>query len=398
MTRPVAAPGLPTTSRLRHRRTDGTRGRPSTRTTRTLVIWGLVLGVWLTPAANRVAAQSSTARSAPAPAVATPSAAAPPGRDVPARGESAAPLRSPSTAPFWRQVHSPRIARARVLLRHGLERYHEYWEARRHGLGSAQQRALLEGALLRFRRAHQFAGGEPEPLLWLARATSLWERRRQDGSVERRDAQARALFEALRLIDPNYEARDVAFSLGIIYTREQRFRAAAAEYERAVGSSLAEDDGVVETSNWAEVTMMSGDLERAIDLFERALLLARRVGANLALTTFGLAVALDRIGDRAEARERAREAVNMSGGTLAELYDDGVFFEPEYEIHYYEGLGYEALGYVDQEPAALEQALAAFRLYLRRGGDRSPWADQARTHVESLEAAVASRGGGSAPR
>lgn len=98
------------------------------------------------------------------------------------------------------------------------------------------------------------------------------------------------------------------------------------------------------TLNLAETQMHHGDLKEAIEGYREALRIAGRVPARetAPLATWGLAVALDRAGDRIAAEKEARFAIEIErsmGLTRLLQNKEIVFFEPEYEIHWYEGLG-----------------------------------------------------------
>ncbi len=300
---------------------------------------------------------------------------------------------------FWRTVREPDYARAMHLMMQGMYLLREHDVARREreqdpmsGLGPHQINAILDGAIRRFALAHHLAPTEPQILYFYAMATSLWEAPGR-GGVTRRDDETLALFTQLRNIDPGFEAMAVAFSLGVVHTRDRDFEAAAQEYHRAIASALAPND--LNWANLAEVTMLSGDVEAAVGYYERAIHVANGNGADTVLALWGLAVALDRLGEHRRAIEVAGEALSEGGGTMTPLRADLVFFEPAYEIHWYEGLGHAALAVQAQsaeDRARAEGAsVAAFRLFLARGGEESPWATLARRHITTAEA----RGDGS---
>jgi tetratricopeptide (TPR) repeat protein len=105
---------------------------------------------------------------------------------------------------------------------------------------------------------------------------------------------------------------------------------------------------VTATLNLAETYMHLGDLKEAIAGYRETLRLTGRLPSRetAVLATWGLAIALDRSGDRAGAEQNARFALELerSMGVQGLLRDrNTVFFEPEYEIFWYEGLGAIAL-------------------------------------------------------
>jgi tetratricopeptide (TPR) repeat protein len=98
------------------------------------------------------------------------------------------------------------------------------------------------------------------------------------------------------------------------------------------------------TLNLAETQMHLGDLKDAVELYREALRIAGRVDPSRTtapLATWGLAVALDRSGDRLGAEKEARFALEIerSMGMQRLLHTEDVFFVPKYEIYWYDGLG-----------------------------------------------------------
>jgi tetratricopeptide (TPR) repeat protein len=102
------------------------------------------------------------------------------------------------------------------------------------------------------------------------------------------------------------------------------------------------------TLNLAETEMHLGNLREAIEGYREAIQIAARVPSaeTAPLATWGLAVALDRSGDRRGAEREARFALELerSMGMTQLLRSTNVFFVPAYEVEWYEGLGALALG------------------------------------------------------
>ncbi|MBX3208994.1 MAG: tetratricopeptide repeat protein [Labilithrix sp.] len=127
------------------------------------------------------------------------------------------------------------------------------------------------------------------------------------------------------------------------------------------------------TLNLAETEMHLGDLKEAIAGYREALRIAGRVPARetAPLATWGLAVALDRSGDGLAAEKEARFALEMqhSMGLPRLLRSTDVFFVPDYEIHWYEGLGAAARARAATSPreatAFWGQAERSFGAYVR---------------------------------
>jgi len=128
--------------------------------------------------------------------------------------------------------------------------------------------------------------------------------------------------------------------------------------------------------NLAETEMHLGNLEQAIEGYRETLRLAGRFPSRETgpLAVWGLAVALDRSGDRVAAEKEARFALELErsmGGASSLLRSSGVFFVPAWEIHWYEGLGASAQAKVTTSPAEAVRlwrfAEQSFAAYVRLG-------------------------------
>jgi len=245
----------------------------------------------------------------------------------------------------------------------------------------------------RLRLAEQLVPGDPEVLLLLAQAASQWENVDASGHTRRLVDQSRELYERVRALDPDYEPATVAFGLGLAHTRTHDFDLAAGEYERAITVSFTAD--AIMYGNLAEVNMLAGDLGRAVAHFERAIEVAQRNGKPAELLLWGLAVALDRLGEHVNALEQAGRAIAVGGRAMEPLHRGDVFYEPAYEIHWYEALGNEALARTStgqSRRAFLRAAEQSYHRFLSEGGEESLWADLARRHATRLGEAAGRRG------
>jgi tetratricopeptide (TPR) repeat protein len=131
--------------------------------------------------------------------------------------------------------------------------------------------------------------------------------------------------------------------------------------------------------------MLSGRLEEALEHYQKATELADG-GRGYLLTLWGMAVTLDRLGEHEHAIEHIRKALASEGGRMTILRSDGVFFEPEHEIHYYEGLGHEALaGGSDDPRPELRAAAESFRTYLSAAGEDARFFAAASSNLERIE-------------
>lgn len=330
------------------------------------------------------------------------------------------------SSPLWSEASKPGARRARTLLRQAEQElvaatraFPASWEAtckkfmalaapldlpgfshkRTRVMASVltenmQRLTHIENAIARLREAEELSPDNAEVLFALGSALRDWERPGPLWSCrgDRRDAEAIATFERLRTLHPTHQPATVAFELAILHTRLLQFGRAARYY--AEGAPLELDHGKLGIiySNWAEVTMLDGDLIAAVQLYERAITASSQRLAYL-LPLWGLAVALDRLGERESALEHATRALHADGGGMTVLHSDGVFFEPESEIFYYEALGLEAQAALPgrDSQSTLGEAAEAWRNYLATGGDTTQWALSARDNLQRIEAELARR-------
>ena len=124
--------------------------------------------------------------------------------------------------------------------------------------------------------------------------------------------------------------------------------------------------------NLAETYMMIGRLEEAIDTYRRAL---RTTGDTS--TAYGLAVALDRDGNEAEAVRIIRSQPIEEFRRYQYRYAEGaVFYVPRGEEFYYFALVYEAHGYATE-------AIGNWRLFLQSGA-HPQYQARAKAHLDAL--------------
>lgn len=299
----------------------------------------------------------------------------------------------PTTAAFWREVREPGWARSRELLQHGQRLLLLASEAPDPYVRAAQ----LEGAIERFRRAHELVPTDPEALHLLAHATTRWSLPQPNGTLRSRDEEAIALWERLRALSPEYAPDEIGFELGILFTKARAFDRAVVEYESALASVLDPGFAATTHANLAEVHMMAGRLERSVVEYARAIELAERDASGrsvqaLALALFGAAVALDRLGEHRASLEHANRARSVMGGSMDVLRADGVFFEPASEIHWYEALGH--LAHAEQAPpnersAHWIDARRSWRRYLALAPRDDPWRELAERHLREVEQRLA---------
>lgn len=278
----------------------------------------------------------------------------------------------------------PGYERSRVLLRHGLRLLVLSTRVD----DDRERSILIDGAISRLTLARERSPDDPEVLYYLAVSTAAFERPRVGRTPERRDQAAIALFEELRRMDPDWNASQVAFELGILHTRLHRYPEAAEEYRRAIGRAFDESEMIATHSNLAEVSMLHGELEVALSHYARAIELSQNAGpaqaVSYVLALWGSAVALDRLGEHDAALERARAALSAGGGDARVLHAEGVFFEPTWELYYYEAIAHMARADTmtgDEARAAYGDATRSWERFLAGGGAGSRWADLAAEHL-----------------
>jgi tetratricopeptide (TPR) repeat protein len=140
-----------------------------------------------------------------------------------------------------------------------------------------------------------------------------------------------------------------------------------------------EGDRGTSTLNLAETEMHLGNLPDSIELYREALRIASRYPSRTLapLAMWGLAVALDRSGDRTGADKQALAVLELqqSSGLSGLLrIPDVVFFYPDYELGWYDGVGASALARKAASPAEAARhwkaAEDAFASYIR-GAERA---------------------------
>jgi tetratricopeptide (TPR) repeat protein len=185
-------------------------------------------------------------------------------------------------------------------------------------------------------------------------------------------------FEARAPLDPRLSGGpgSLLFRRAIIHTKlatPAHLAAAARDYEAIIQRT----DGKGEApslvwGNLAETYMMLGRLDDSIHAYKEAL----RHGARTA-TWYGLAVALDRDGRGALARD-----VILAQGPVgyrqfrSDVDSHGTFFVPHGEVFYYYALAEEAFGQIDE-------ALDHWHKYVASGA-HPRYQPRAREHIDAL--------------
>lgn len=176
---------------------------------------------------------------------------------------------------------------------------------------------------------------------------------------------------------------EIATQLGIVLSHLGRFEEAVAEYDHALRLLPGEPDSLLFPSrhqqatllsNSAEALMAMGKLDQAIRRYSQAEQLD--TGDQSALHALGLAVAYDRDGQVQKSREALGRSLAADPG-LRLYQGDEVFFVPDGDRFYYDGLLAEALGNRDD-------ALRAFRQFAS-DLPKSRYAPRAKEHIEDLQ-------------
>jgi tetratricopeptide (TPR) repeat protein len=180
-------------------------------------------------------------------------------------------------------------------------------------------------------------------------------------------------------------AADAWFSLATAEGKLGQREAERAAYSRALALEWQPEAQAMFASNRAESSMASGDLGPALEDYRLALSLAR-TGATRALALWGMAVATERDGDLPTALALAREAAGFRFGPpsrfVVALDLPNVYFEPEYEEHYYRALAEMADGDAQARPQdarnRLQTASLLWSLYLENARrDHERWVPNA---------------------
>lgn len=262
----------------------------------------------------------------------------------PARGQD---------APFWPGMIEPGLSQV-APLRQNLRAL----------MAARADRATQTLGLTVADRALRLVPGDHE--LMLLRARLLYDLGRYQESTEQ--------LEAIIEDDPEGTfAAEAAMVLGVTLTRLDRFDEASAAYRMFLDEAVWPQRRAIALTNLAETRMALEDLDGALAALRAAL----AVESDYTLAYFGLAVVLDRMGEQGRARQEMLHGLSVGPG-LVELENPDVFYVPDWEIHYYRALAYEALG----EPA---RALTQWQLFLDGGGASGPWAEIVRGHVVRLQ-------------
>lgn len=260
------------------------------------------------------------------------------------------------------------------------------------------RRDALDRALANLDRARRLEPNDPEIARARVRVLGLWE---EPGSVERCEVRQRtaAAIEALRALHalrPEAVGSSGLLELGGLLARQAHYSEAATAYRHAVSLAFDDSERSAAYAQLAQVTMLAGDAAAALPDYQRALALATP-GRASAVLRLGLAVALDRLGDRASALEQAAIALEAAERSLDVLAPENVQFEPANERFVYQALAHEAMAQLMPEAKALslEAAAESYAAFLTNVDPAHLYRNAAET---DLRAVVTQLGAAGTPR
>jgi tetratricopeptide (TPR) repeat protein len=214
-----------------------------------------------------------------------------------------------------------------------------------------------------------------------------------------RHEEALAVLEPALAMAPDHSAAPRAWlSLAFAAAKLDRSREEIRGYDAFLARSTEPDASVL--ANRAEAEMRLGDLDAAvagyrevIDGLEHGRFVGQDAYMQLALARWGLAVALDRSGDRGAAESEARTAVESDPREAFIGDQENVFFVPAYERDWYYGLGRAERAKLATDAA---RAVAMWDLtvqtwadYIQKAASTDRWLPLARAHLASAKAARA---------
>jgi len=193
------------------------------------------------------------------------------------------------------------------------------------------------------------------------------------------------LLDAVKIAPNDARASSAWFDVAICDAHLGKRDEEAKAYVEALALADDADERALLFGNLAEARMSLGDLEGARAAAESAI----ELSPDLVLIRWSLAVILDRSGDTFAALEQVNVAI-AADPLFLHLHDPGVFFEPPYEVHWYEGLGELATAKKLAPKSAdwelhLFAALHDFTQYLDAAPKSDRWRNGAEEHVRFVE-------------
>lgn len=277
-----------------------------------------------------------------------------------------------------------------------MERADEYFELAL-SVGYRERKMLLDKVERAFENAIAARPDAAEPHLRLAELLHqrhLFEERIERGQhgvailhfdkrIAKRVLEHWDAFEAKAPLDPRI-TDSILFERSLVHTKlatDEHYEEALKDYEVLLARLLLLRDHVrpLVIYNAAEILMMLGRLDEAIPLYERAVAMA-----NSTEYVFSLAVALDRHGQGARARDILSRYVEDKRDLESIVGEDStIFFVPAGETFYYLAIAYEVMG----DP---QQAVFFYDKFIRSGA-HPRYQPRAREHIERLAKEIADR-------
>ncbi|HEU4533303.1 MAG TPA: tetratricopeptide repeat protein, partial [Polyangiaceae bacterium] len=152
-----------------------------------------------------------------------------------------------------------------------------------------------------------------------------------------------ALEPAVAAFPEHPEAVSAYYQLAIAYARTNRREDEVRAYDRYLERQTLPHLRALAFYNRGDALMSLGDLPRATANYRSAIELEPGQSSTGMLARWGLAAALDRAGDIAQALVTAKDAVQLDAPGHSVLRSESVFFVPEYELFWYEALRHWAL-------------------------------------------------------
>jgi tetratricopeptide (TPR) repeat protein len=287
--------------------------------------------------------------------------------------------------PLWRRVREPGSAARSKARRRAEQLFAQATDARMDpellrdlSLGSA---ALLELS----------GGAERDP--WQA---VLLGRVLLDAEPGRERDAARLIESGLPGLSTSEFKRESWFDLGLSYMLSGDFERAARAYTAALALAWDADDRATIYRNRGKARMLSGRLGDAVTDFRAAVRLAQ-IPVVVALSNFGLGVALERNGDYPAGMQAVAlgVAVRLSGpNLLSESVLDlpTLRWIPEYDVHYFRALGAmsqaEAATDSAVEQERYEAALESWQQYLELADGKDRFVANAERHRQRCQEAL----------
>jgi tetratricopeptide (TPR) repeat protein len=211
------------------------------------------------------------------------------------------------------------------------------------------------------------------------------------------DAGTVAVLEPAVAAFPDHpDAADAYSRLAIAYARLQRREDESRAYQHYLARQTEPRLRTLALYNYGDALMSLGDLPRAAANYRSAIEIEPGASQTGVLARWGLAVALDRSGDMAQALVTAKDATQLDAAARS-LHDDNTFFVPAYEIYWYEALWHWARADLagDREERRKQLQLSSLRwqTYVASAPSTDPWAALAQARFRRTQQLLKAAGG-----